>query len=218
MSIFDSYQKRFEQHLQEEYTLQEYLDLCKENPLVYATAAERMLETIGKPQLVDTSQDSRLSRIFSNKMIARYPAFAEFYGMEEAIEQIVSYFKHAAQGLEEKKQILYLLGPVGGGKSSLADRLKLLMERIPIYAIKDSPVFESPLGLFDIDEDAEILQQDYGIARRYLNKIMSPWAVKRLHEYGGDITQFKVVKVQPSILNQIAANVASSSITPARRT
>ena len=78
------------------------------------------------------------------------------------------------------------------------------MEQVPIYAIKDSPVFESPLGLFDVNEDAEILQQDYGIARRYLNKIMSPWAVKRLNEYGGDITQFKVVKVQPSILNQVA--------------
>ncbi len=44
--------------------------------------------------------------------------------MEEAIEQIVAFFKHAAQGLEEKKQILYLLGPVGGGKSSIAERLK----------------------------------------------------------------------------------------------
>ena len=204
MSIFESYQQRFEQHLQEEYSLQDYLKLCKEDPLVYATAAERMLAAIGEPELIDTSQDSRLSRIFSNKLIARYPAFSEFYGMEDSIEQIVSYFKHAAQGLEEKKQILYLLGPVGGGKSSLADRLKVLMERLPIYAIKDSPVFESPLGLFDPEEDAEILEQDYGIAKRYLNKIMSPWAVKRLNEYGGDITQFKVVKIQPSILNQIA--------------
>ena len=78
------------------------------------------------------------------------------------------------------------------------------MERVPVYAIKDSPVFESPLGLFDANEDAEILEQDYGIPRRYLNKIMSPWAVKRLNEYGGDITQFKVVKLQPSILNQVA--------------
>ena len=204
MSIFETYQQRFEQHLQEEYSLQEYLEMCKDNPLSYATAAERMLAAIGEPELSDTSQDPRLSRIFSNKLIARYPAFSEFYGMEDAIEQIVSYFKHAAQGLEEKKQILYLLGPVGGGKSSLADRLKLLMEAQPIFAIKDSPVFESPLGLFDVNEDAEILEQDYGIARRYLNKIMSPWAVKRLNEYGGDITQFKVVKVQPSILNQIA--------------
>ena len=64
--------------------------------------------------MVDTAQEPRLSRIFSNRVMGRYPAFEEFYGMEEAIEQIVSYLKHAAQGLEEKKQILYLLGPVGG--------------------------------------------------------------------------------------------------------
>ena len=204
MSIFESYQQRFEQHLEEELSLQDYLHLCKDDPLAYATSAERMLAAIGEPEMVDTSQDPRLSRIFSNKLIARYPAFSEFYGMEDSIEQIVAYFKHAAQGLEEKKQILYLLGPVGGGKSSLADRLKALMEKFPIYAIKDSPVFESPLGLFDPEEDGDILEQEYGVARRHLKKIMSPWAVKRLNEYGGDITKFKVVKIQPSILNQVA--------------
>ena len=48
--------------------------------------------------------------------------------MEDTIQRVVSYFQHAAQGLEERKQILYLLGPVGGGKSSLAERLKALME------------------------------------------------------------------------------------------
>ena len=204
MSIFEKYQERYEQRLQEELSLQEYLDLCKDNPLAYATASERMLAAIGEAELVDTAQEPRLSRIFSNKMISRYPAFESFYGMEEAIEQIVAYFKHAAQGLEEKKQILYLLGPVGGGKSSLAEQLKALMEKYPIYAIKDSPVFESPLGLFDVGEDGEILQAEYGIASRYLNKIMSPWAAKRLHEFGGDIAQFKVVKIQPSILDQIS--------------
>ena len=204
MSVFDNYQQRYEKRLQEEYSLQEYLELCKDNPLVYATSSERMLNAIGEPEHIDTAQDPRLSRIFSNKVISRYPAFEEFYGMEDSVEQIISYFKHAAQGLEEKKQILYLLGPVGGGKSSLAERLKLLMEKNPIYALKDSPVFESPLGLFDEIEDGEILHNEYGIARRYLNKIMSPWAVKRLHEYGGDITRFKVVKIMPSILDQVA--------------
>lgn len=204
MSVFDNYQQRYEKRLQEEYSLQEYLELCKDNPLAYATASERMLAAIGEPEMLDTSQDTRLSRIFSNKLIARYPAFEEFYGMEDAVEQIVSYFKHAAQGLEEKKQILYLLGPVGGGKSSLAERLKALMEKNAIYAIKDSPVFESPLGLFDVTEDAEILLKDYGIAARYLNKIMSPWAVKRLHEHGGDISKFKVVKIMPSIMDQVS--------------
>ena len=204
MSIFKHYQQRFESTQQEEMSLQEYLDLCKVDPGAYANAAERMLEAIGEPEVIDTARDPRLSRIFSNKLIKRYPTFEEFYGMEEAIEQIVSYFKHAAQGLEEKKQILYLLGPVGGGKSSLAEKLKQLVEHVPFYAIKGSPVFESPLGLFNPEEDGKILTEEYGIPGRYLKYIMSPWAVKRLHEYGGDISKFRVVKLYPSRLNQIA--------------
>lgn len=204
MSIFNHYQQRYENQQEEEYTLSEYLNLCKKDPSVYANAAERMLLAIGEPEKIDTSKDTRLSRIFSNKIISSYPAFKDFYGMEEAIEQIVSYFTHAAQGLEENKQVLYLLGPVGGGKSSMAEKLKSLMQKIPIYAIKDSPVFESPLGLFNPDEDAEILEKEYGIEKRYLSSIMSPWAVKRLHEYNGDISQFKVVKLMPSILDRIA--------------
>ncbi|MDF3012769.1 MAG: PrkA family serine protein kinase, partial [Cellvibrio sp.] len=204
MSIFSHYRERFETTQQEELTIKEYLELCKKDPSVYASAAERMLMAIGEPEMVDTSQDARLSRIFSNKIMKRYKVFNEFYGMEECIQQIVSFFKHAAQGLEEKKQILYLLGPVGGGKSSLAEMLKSLMEKMPIYCIKGSPVFESPLGLFNPDEDGKILEEDYGIPRRYIKTIMSPWAAKRLHEFHGDITQFKVVKMYPSILNQIA--------------
>ena len=108
----------------------------------------------------------------------------------------------------KKKQILYLLGPVGGGKSSLAERLKSLMQRVPIYVLsangERSPVNDHPLCLFNPQEDAQILDKEYGIPRRYLGTIMSPWAAKRLHEFGGDITKFRVVKVWPSILEQIA--------------
>lgn len=204
MSIFERYQARYEASREEVLSLDEYLQLCKEDPSAYAGAAERLLMAIGQPQLVDTRDDPRLSRIFQNKMIRRYPAFSEFYGMEESIEHLVSYLKHAAQGLEEKKQILYLLGPVGGGKSSLAEKLKELMEQVPFYAIQGSPVFESPLGLFSPEEDGPILEEDYGIPSRYLRSIMSPWAVKRLQEFKGDITRFKVVKLYPSILEQVA--------------
>lgn len=204
MSIFEKYKARYDSKQEEEYSLQEYLEICKNNPMAYASSAERLLAAIGEPEMIDTSRDSQLSRIFSNKMIRRYPAFFEFYGMENAIEQIVDYFKHAAQGLEERKQILYLLGPVGGGKSSLAERLKALMEHIPFYAIKGSPIHESPLGLFNPVEDGAILNEEYNIPLRYIKGLMSPWAVKRLHEFGGDITRFKVVKLYPSILNQIA--------------
>ncbi|MFZ2972775.1 PrkA family serine protein kinase [Ferribacterium limneticum] len=206
MSIFARYQSRYEAQQEEEMSVQEYLDLCKSDKTAYASVAERMLIAIGEPELVDTRLDPRLSRIFANKMIKLYPAFREFYGMEEVIEHIVSYFRHAAQGLEEKKQILYLLGPVGGGKSSLAERLKYLIEKVPFYAIKDSPVHESPLGLFNVLEDGEILEEDFGIPKRYLGTIMSPWAVKRLHEFGGDITKFRVVKLRPSVLSQIAVS------------
>ncbi len=205
MDVLNTFKDRYEgRYKQEEYSLQEYLALCKQDKLAYANAAERLLAAIGEPTLVDTSQDRRLNRIFSNKVIKLYDSFESFYGMEEPIEQIVSFLKHAAQGLEERKQILYLLGPVGGGKSSLAERLKALMENTPFYAIKGSPVFESPLALFDAQEDGPIFEQEYGIPRRYFESILSPWAVKRLHEFNGDINQFRVIKLWPSRLKQIA--------------
>ena len=178
MTIFDKYQARYEQAQETEFSVHEYLALCRQDPVTYATAAERMLLAIGQPEVIDTRKDAHLSRLFSNKLLRVYPAFREFYGMEETVEQIVAYFRHAAQGLEERKQILYLLGPVGGGKSSLAEKLKSLMELIPFYALKGSPVNESPLALFSPTEDGAILEEDYGIPRRYLSGLMSPWAVK----------------------------------------
>ncbi len=188
----------------EEMGLEEYLALCKREPATYASAAERMLAGIGEPEMVDTRNDPRLARIFGNRVIRRYPAFREFFGMEDAIDQIVAFFKHAAQGLEERKQILYLLGPVGGGKSSIAERLKVIMESRPIYALKGSPVNESPLGLFSPERFGTVMETDYGISRRYLTGIMSPWAIKRLQEFGGDLSRFRVARINPSVLKQVA--------------
>ena len=101
MSIFTRYQEKFDKKQSEEYTIEKYLTMCKEDSSVYATAAERMLAAIGKPKIVDTRKDERLSRIYSNRKIKMYESFSDFYGTEEAIEQIVSFYKHAAQGLEE---------------------------------------------------------------------------------------------------------------------
>ncbi len=197
-----------DQRREVDMSLGEYLTACAEDPSCYASPAERMLKAIGEPELVDTSRDPRLARIFLNRTVRTYPAFAEFYGMEETVERIVGFFRHAAQGLEERKQVLYLLGPVGGGKSSLGERLKALMEQEPIYVLKagteTSPVFESPLGLFDPDTMADALQQRYGIPRRVLTGIASPWALKRLEEWDGDIERFRVVKVYPSRRKQVA--------------
>ena len=205
--IVDIFGKRHDHIREEEMSIQDYLQGCQNDPAMYASAAERMLDAIGEQELIDTSKDVRLGAIFQNRTIKGYKAFADFYGMEEVIERIVGYFQYAAQGLEERKQILYLLGPVGGGKSSLAERLKNLMEERPIYVLKAgdviSPIFESPLGLFDKERMGGALEDKYGIARHRLPSTMSPWAVARLDEFEGNINKFSVVKMVPSKLRQI---------------
>src|SRR5947209_17663898 len=184
--LFGLFSRLYDSQREHEMGLEEYLKACRTDPSLYASAPERMLTAIGEAQLIDTSQDSRLGRVFMNRTMKVYPAFADFFGMEETIERIVGFFRHAAQGLEERKQVLYLLGPVGGRKSSLAARLKLLMEKCPVYVLKAgneiSPVFESPLGLFDPNAMGEALEKRYGIPLRRLPGVMSPWAVKRLNE------------------------------------
>ena len=134
-NIFDLYAQAYESQKQHRLSLKEYLEGCRADPAMYASTAERMISAIGEPEFVDSARDARLGRIFMNRTLKVYPAFKDFYGLEETIERIVGFFRHAAQGLEEKKQILYLLGPVGGGKSSLAERLKDLMEKCPIYVL-----------------------------------------------------------------------------------
>src|ERR1700740_1354741 len=206
--LFSVFASAFEAQRNAEMPLKDYLEACAGDPLLYANAAERLLAAIGEAEMVDTAKDSRLGRIFMNRTIRLYPAFTGFYGMEETIEHIVSFFRPAARGLEERKQILYLLGPVGGGKSSLAERLKALMEVNPIYVLKAgeevSPVYESPLSLFDPDLHGEMIEERYGIPSRRLTRIMSPWCLKRLHEFDGDLSKFSVVRVAPSRLRQIA--------------
>ena len=210
LDVFDAFSESYSRVKQESMSLRDYLLAARDDPMLYVSPAERMVQAIGEPEMIDTSKDPRLSRIFFNRTIRRYKAFEGFFGMEDTIERIVSFFRHAGQGLEEKRQILYLLGPVGGGKSSLAERLKDLMETYPIYVLKAgdeiSPVFESPLGLFQAPQLKALLSEKYNIEERRLNGLMSPWAVKRLDEFGGDISKFEVVRMYPSKLRQIAVS------------
>lgn len=200
--ILKLYSEVYEQDKQISFSLKEYLQAASKDPNLYASTSERMVQAIGEPEFVDTSRDPRLGRIFMNRTIKTYRTFKDFYGLEETIERIVGFFRHAAQGLEERKQILYLLGPVGGGKSSLADALKSLTQHRPVYVLaagdEVSPIYESPLGLFNPDSMGMLLEEEYGIPRRRLPGYMSPWAIKRLDEFGGDISKFSVVRLMPS--------------------
>jgi serine protein kinase len=210
-SLAASFAAKFAQP--EVMSLEAYLALCKTDPLAYATMAERMVAAIGQAEVVDTSNDQRLSRIHSNKKVRIYSAFKDFQGIEDAVERIAAYFRNSAAGLEESKQILYLKGPVGGGKSSLVERLKHLAQQHPIYVLFDeseknlelqlSPVFESPLGLFNAYEHGEWLDTEFGIAPRYLSTVMSGWAQQKLQEFNGDLSKFRVMKLYPNKDRQV---------------
>src|SRR5205085_8195535 len=87
-SLFNAFARSFEARSQSDMSMAEYLESCRSDPMRYANAAERLLAAIGEPQMIDTAKDPRLGRIFLNRTMRTYPAFAGFYGMEETIERI----------------------------------------------------------------------------------------------------------------------------------
>jgi serine protein kinase len=131
--------------------LLEYLDLLKANPELAQLSHQRLYQMLVAQGVeeVQVEDDPRLSRIFKNKKLRRYGFFAEdFFGMEETVGNVVRYFHSASLRGEESRQVLYLVGPVGSGKSSLAEKLKKGLEELPpIYAIDGCPMFEDPLHL-----------------------------------------------------------------------
>jgi len=76
--LFSKFMRNFDERREAEMSLEDYLTGCRKEPLMYATAPERLLAAIGKPELVDTAQDSRLGRIFMNRTLRTYPSFAGF--------------------------------------------------------------------------------------------------------------------------------------------
>jgi predicted Ser/Thr protein kinase len=199
--IFGLYSRLYENQRDIEFSLGDYLGKCSDDPSYYAGAGERMLCAIGEPVMVDTSQDPRVGRIFMNRTIKVYPTFADFFGMEETIEEVVDFLRKAVDELVTSRRVLYLLGPVGGRQGALAERLRQLMENEPIYVLKAgneiSPVFESPLGLFDPVTLGPEFERRFGIPPRRLGGSISPWAVKRLEDFGGSVRGFTVVRVCP---------------------
>jgi serine protein kinase len=132
-------------------TMLEYLEQARENPGIAKLAHKRLFDMINDEGVVevDLEQDARLKRIFKGEKLKVYNFFADqFFGMEKTINQIVRYFHSASLKGEESRQVLYLVGPVGSGKSSLVERLKKGLESLPpIYAIDGCPMLEEPLHL-----------------------------------------------------------------------
>lgn len=132
-------------------TMLEYLEIVRSNPDLPKLAHRRVYEMISSQGVVDVDleKNPRLKRIFKGEKVRSYNFFADdFYGMEKTINQIVRYYHAASLKGEESRQVLFLVGPVGSGKSSLAEHLKKGLEKLPaFYAIENCPMNEEPLHL-----------------------------------------------------------------------
>lgn len=132
-------------------TMLEYLELVRENPAIHKLAHKRLYDMLFDQGMVevDLEQNPRLKRIFKGEKLKVYNFFAdEFFGMEKTINQIVRYFHSASLKGEESRQVLYLVGPVGSGKSSLVERLKKGLEHLPAFhSVENCPMVEEPLHL-----------------------------------------------------------------------
>lgn len=181
-------------------TLIDYLAIVKENPKVAMLAHQRMHELLAGPgvETIKTEEHPRLKRIYGNDTLKQYAYFKnDFYGIDKSIMRIMRYLHSAAMKGEEARQVLYLVGPVGAGKSSLMEALKRALETSPpVYVIKDCPMREEPLHLVP----KHLRPQFEEILGVKIEGDLCPvcrWRLK--NEYGGEFERFPVTTAEFSI-------------------
>ncbi|HYB89795.1 MAG TPA: hypothetical protein VEC38_01990 [Candidatus Binataceae bacterium] len=132
-------------------TLLEYLELVKADPTMTKLAHARIYDMVigAGARNIQETDDPRTKRLYKDEPVKVYNFFAdEFFGIERTIAQIVRYFHSASLKGEESRQVLYLMGPVGSGKSSLVERVQRGLEQTGfVYAIDGCPMHEEPLHL-----------------------------------------------------------------------
>ncbi|MDK2811429.1 MAG: serine protein kinase [Petroclostridium sp.] len=191
-------EERRKQHF--EGTFLDYLEVLKENPSLCMLAHQRMYETIVSKgvEIINTEENPRLRRIYGNDVIKKYNFFKDdFFGIDKTLMKIVRYFHAAAMKGEESRQVLYLVGPVGAGKSSIMEVLKKALEMSPpIYAIKGCPMREEPLHLIP----KHLRKQFEDLLGVQIEGELCPICRYRLkEEYNGEFERFPVETVDFSI-------------------
>jgi serine protein kinase len=191
-----------------EGNFRDYFELVTQNPRLAQLSHARindMIHAAGVEKLNEGTRDE----------VARYKFFsAELFGIEEPIARFVEYFKSAAQRLEVRKRILLLMGPVGGGKSTIVSMLKRGLEEWTrdepgaVYAIKDCPMHEEPLHLIPQELRAEV-EKHYGI---YIEGDLCPQCRYALeHTYGGRHEDVRVHRIIFSEKNRVGIGTFAPS-------
>jgi len=174
--------RREHEALRWEGTFRDYFELVTQNPRIAQLSHARIND------MVHAAGIERVNEGTQHEVVSHNFFASELFGIEEPIARLVEYFKSAAQRLEVRKRILLLMGPVGGGKSTIVNMLKRGLEEWTntdggaVYAIKDCPMHEEPLHLIPQQLRAEI-EKHYGI---YIEGDLCPQCRYALeHSYGG---------------------------------
>jgi serine protein kinase len=181
-------------------TFLDYLHHLEKNPTCHKLAHERIYGLLIAPgvESIRTEEDSRLRRIYGKDVLKRYAFFKnDFFGIDKTIMKLVRYFHSAAMRGEESRQVLYLVGPVGAGKSSLIEAIKRLLEESePVFALKGCPMREEPLHL--VPKHA---RRDFeALLDTKIEGDLCPVCKYRLvHEYNGEYENFPVEEIDFSI-------------------
>ena len=174
-----------------------YLDKVKDDPSVTKLAHARLYNVLIKAGVrdINVDDDPRAKRIYKDESIKVYDFFAdEFFGIEKTVSQIVRYFHAASLKGEESRQVLYLMGPVGSGKSSLVEKLhRGLEESPPFYAIEGCPMFEEPLHLIPRHLRKEFEKM---LGLHIEGDLCPVCRFKLQHEYAGKYEEFPVSTIE----------------------
>ena len=175
-------------------TFIKYLELIKDDPAISKLAHKRLADSItSKGVSVMSDSDPRCRKLFDNDNLKIYDYFKdEFFGHERVIAKIMRFLKSASLKGEESRQVLLLMGPVGSGKSALADALKKALEKNNdiIYYLDSCPVREEPLHLLPRSLRAEF-ENLLGV---HIEGDLCPVCRYRLmNEFNGEYEKFPVV-------------------------
>lgn len=191
-----------------EGTFLDYLNLVKEDPDIVKLAHKRLYDMIISKGVEELKGEDnpRVRKIYGNEVIRKYGFFKnEFYGIDKVIMKIASYFKSAAMKGEESRQVLYLVGPVGAGKSSIVESLKSALEQCkPVYSLKGCPMHEEPLHLLPKHLRPEF-EKMLGV--QIEGDLCPVCKYKLLHEYGGRYEEFPVERTGFSIRSRKGVGV-----------
>ena len=182
-------QRSQERALAWEGTFGDYLEILATTPQVADLAHARLYNMIMSAGVEETADGDRRYKFFLD----------DLYGVEKTLQQLVEeYLNPASRRLDVRKRILMLVGPVGGGKSTLVTLIKKGIQNYSktdtgaTYAIKGCPMHEEPLHLIP-EELRGDFKKNFGV---YIEGDLCPVCRYRLeHEWDGNVHSVPVHRI-----------------------